>query len=219
VQQSADVLHSLYIPAFRAKMDCVPGRYTYQWFEATQSGDYDLFCAEYCGKDHSNMNSIVVVHKSQAEFDAWLPTLLVRPDGETPAEYGAYLYKKKGCHQCHSTDGTARSGGGPSFKDTYGNTHKLDGGGTVVGNENYILESIRKPQAKIRQGYKGITMTTFSESMVKPQEVDAIIAFIRSLSDDYVEPEPTEEQAPETEESNAEESDTEKTEDPKEETP
>ncbi len=72
IMNSSDVLHSLYIPAFRVKRDVVPGRYSFLWFEATQAGTYDLFCTEYCGTSHSDMNARVIVHESEAEYRDWL---------------------------------------------------------------------------------------------------------------------------------------------------
>ena len=53
IMTSEDVIHSFYVPAFRIKMDVLPGRYTTAWFEATKTGKFHLFCAEYCGNEHS----------------------------------------------------------------------------------------------------------------------------------------------------------------------
>lgn len=183
VQQSADVIHSLYIPAFRTKQDCVPGRYTYQWFRANKPGTYDLFCAEYCGLDHSNMNSYVEVHESQAAFEKALEEVNTPP--VFLPEWGEKVWSKKGCSTCHSVDGTTKPGGGPSWKDLWGKEEVMADGSTVKVDHNYILESIRKPQAKIVGGYQGVNMTAYPESLVKPQEVDAIIAYIQYLSDAY----------------------------------
>ena len=68
---SEDVLHSLYFPGFRTKMDAVPGRYTQLWFTATKPGTYHIFCAEYCGARHSAMIGRVVVMPQQ-DFQAWV---------------------------------------------------------------------------------------------------------------------------------------------------
>lgn len=182
VQQSSDVLHSLYIPAFRTKMDCVPGRYTYQWFNADKPGTYDLFCAEYCGKDHSNMNSVAIVHESEAAFVKAVEEENRRPDGELPWQFGEYLYTRKGCVSCHSIDGSAKAGGGPSWEGIWGREEKLVTGAVVKVDENYIIESIRKPQAKIVAGYGGVNMAAYPESQLKPVEVDALIAYMKKLS-------------------------------------
>ncbi len=183
VQQSADVLHSLYIPAFRTKMDCVPGRYTYQWFNANKPGDYDLFCAEYCGLDHSNMNSIVRVHESQAAFDLQLKKLNVPP--AYPPDWGRELWERKGCKQCHSIDGSERPGGGPSWDDLWGTERQIMNASPVIADENYIKESIRMPQAKIRTGYQGINMSAYPPSLVSDAEIDALIAFMKELAGKY----------------------------------
>lgn len=182
VQQSADVLHSLYIPAFRTKMDCVPGRYTYQWFEADKPGTYDLFCAEYCGKDHSNMNSVAIVHESEAAFVKAVEKENQRPEGELPWEWGEYLYTRKGCVSCHTIDGTTKAGGGPTWEGIWGRDEKLVTGETITVDENYVVESIRKPQAKIVAGYGGVNMAAYPESQLKPEEVDALIAYMKKLS-------------------------------------
>lgn len=183
VQQSQDVLHSLYIPAFRTKMDCVPGRYTYQWFNANKPGRYDLFCAEYCGLDHSNMNSFVYVHDSQAAYEKKLDELNKPP--AYPPEWGEKVWAEKGCKQCHSVDGSVRAGGGPSWKDIWGRQEKMTDGSTITVDENYIMESIRKPQEKIVVGFQGVNMTAYPESLVSNQEVDAVIAYMKLLSGKY----------------------------------
>lgn len=186
VQQSADVLHSMYIPAFRTKMDCVPGRYTYQWFEANKAGEYDLFCAEYCGTQHSQMNSIVKVHETDAAFEKQLDILDTPP--ENPAEWGEQLWSRKGCKQCHSNDGSVRAGGGPSWKDLFDpdkQPKQFTNAPPADADENYVLESIRKPQAKIRVGYQGVNMSAYPESLVSDDEVNALIAYMKSLSGQY----------------------------------
>ena len=181
VQQSQDVIHSLYIPAFRTKMDCVPGKYTYQWFTATKPGEYDLFCAEYCGLDHSNMNSIVVVYENESDYKAKLDLLNKPPDD--PIEWGKLVWDRKGCKQCHSIDGSVRAGGGPSWKGIWQKNEAMADGTTVTIDENYINESIRQPQAKIVAGFQGVNMSAYPPSIVKQEEVDALIAFIKSLKD------------------------------------
>jgi cytochrome c oxidase subunit 2 len=198
VQESRDVLHSLYVPAFRIKMDVVPGRYTYQWFQADKAGRYDLFCAEYCGKDHSNMNTFVEVHDSEAAFLKKLEELNQHPDDLR--EWGKKLWEKKGCMTCHSIDGTPKVGGGPSWKDLWDKEEKMADGSTQKVDYNYIVESIRTPQKHIVAGFAGgIQMAPYAESQVKStpkageavSEMDAIIAFIQSLAKNppaYIQP-------------------------------
>ena len=117
IMSSEDVIHSFYIPAFRVKHDVLPGRYTSIWFEATQTGEYDVFCTEYCGTQHSEMQSLFVAHDPD-DYDRWLTEASRWWEGMDPVEAGALLYQKRGCAQCHSVDG---SGGiGPTFLGSFG---------------------------------------------------------------------------------------------------
>lgn len=198
VLSSADVIHSLYIPAFRVKMDCVPGRYNTMWFEATApstavdangngrqdtgEGGYDLFCTEYCGTGHSTMLAKVFVYESEAEFATWVKNKKDPRLQGTPVEVGAKLYAKRGCAQCHSIDGTDRpANGGPSFKGHWGNTNLFTNGSEVKMDENYIRESILQPQKLVRKGYKPI-MPTY-QGQFSDDELFAIIAYIKHLND------------------------------------
>lgn len=174
--QSLDVIHSLYVPDFRLKMDIVPGRYTQTWFRARRPGVYDLYCAEYCGNDHSDMLSKVVVHEP-GQFDQWLEEAANFLDKLSPVEAGEKLYQIKGCSQCHSTDGSPKEGGGPSFKGIYGQTHQFANAPDTVVDDNYIRESILEPNAKVRKGYRGVMPVI----KVKDEEITAIIEFIKSL--------------------------------------
>lgn len=171
-----DVIHSMYIPAFRVKRDVIPGRYTKLWFEATQPGEFNLFCAEYCGTKHSNMISSVVVHPP-GEFDRWLEKASNFLETMSPAEAGKLLYKRRGCAQCHSVDGSQMAG--PSFLAAWGQTAVLDDGATVEVDANYIRESILEPQSKARAGYRKV-MPTY-QGQLRDEEISALIEFIKSL--------------------------------------
>jgi cytochrome c oxidase subunit 2 len=219
IMRSNDVIHSLFVPAFRVKRDVVPGRYNVMWFEPTvastkveqgrldaalkdakeNQGGYfnpeaygenggngftehgytyfDLFCTEYCGKDHSMMHSYVVVHETQEELDAWLKMINVKPASMTKEEYGQSLYSKKGCKSCHSVDGTAVVG--PTFLNLYGSTHGLEGGGEVTVEEGYLLESIVNPMAKVVANYKPV-MPSYKGQLTEEQ-LDCLVAYIKSL--------------------------------------
>jgi cytochrome c oxidase subunit II len=179
VMSSDDVIHSLYIPDFRIKMDVVPGRYSTTWFQATESGESNLFCAEYCGKEHSGMMAKVVVHRS-GEFESWLTEAANFLKRMTPVEGGQLLYQRRGCAQCHSLDGSARVG--PSFQGTFGTEQALADGSQVKVDENYIRESLLQPLAKVRAGYKPV-MPTY-QGQLKNEEIDALIAFIKSLNEE-----------------------------------
>ncbi len=197
VMSSDDVIHSLYIPVFRLKMDVVPGRYNKTWFQATEVNDdegYDLFCAEYCGTQHSTMLAKVFVHKP-GEFDKWLADAANFLDRMTPAEGGQVLYNNRGCAQCHSMDGSARAGGGPSFKDTFGTEQPMVDGSKVVVDEDYVRQSILEPQAKIRAGYDP-RMPTY-QGQLKEEEIRALIAFLKSLTSNYQDDSPEDEDADE----------------------
>jgi len=176
VMRSEDVIHSLYIPAFRLKMDVVPGRYNTTWFEATEVGDYTLFCAEYCGTKHSMMLAKVVVHPS-GEFERWLADAANYLERLTPVEAGEIVFKRRGCAQCHSVDGSAMTG--PTFKGIFDTEQSLANGKKVTVNRDYIRESILEPLAKIRGGYKP-AMPTY-KGQIRDEEIDALIAYIKEL--------------------------------------
>ncbi len=173
---ASDVLHSFYVPEFRVKKDVLPNRYSVAWFEATEPGEYNVFCTEYCGKNHSRMITRVQV-KSAADFEAWRETGGV-PPGTSPAEAGKIFYKSFGCNQCHSSDGTANTG--PTFLGLYGSSHGLTDGTTVVVDDNYIRESIEIPGAKVVAGFQP-RMPSF-KGKIKDKQMVAIIEFLKTLS-------------------------------------
>ena len=178
---SGDVIHSLYIPAFRAQKQAVPGRYNRFWIQGTQAGDFPVYCAQYCGTSHSEMITRVVVHEP-ADFDAWLETASnpeKQPDF-TPARAGAQLIQRRGCQQCHSLDGSA--GTGPTFKDLFGRQEAL-GDGSVQVDENYIRESILYPNKRIVQGFQAV-MPSYLGSL-KDKEIDWIIAALKQNSQHF----------------------------------
>jgi cytochrome c oxidase subunit 2 len=177
VMSSADVIHSLYVPAFRIKMDAVPGRYSTAWFEATQPGEYDLLCAEYCGTSHSDMLASVVVHPV-GEFETWLAEASDFLATMSPVDAGRKLYQVRGCAQCHSVDGTAKVG--PTFDGIFGASHAMTDGASVAVDENYLRQSILEPTALVRAGYEPV-MPTY-QGRLKDEEIAAIIEFIKSLS-------------------------------------
>jgi cytochrome c oxidase subunit 2 len=174
---SRDVIHCLYVPAFRTKQDVVPGRYTMLWFQAIAPGESPIFCAEYCGTKHSQMLSKVIVH-DPADFDAWMAKAGDWMKGLAPAEAGAVVYTKKGCVQCHSVNGAA--GVGPTFLGSFGKSRKFADGSTGVADENYVRESLLNPRAKVVTGFDPV-MPTF-QGRLKETEITALIAYLKSLS-------------------------------------
>jgi cytochrome c oxidase subunit 2 len=171
---SEDVLHDLFIPAFRVKADAVPGRYSAIWFEPTKVGEYHLFCAEYCGTRHSGMIGTVYVME-QADYPAWLGGVAATPGGSL-LQRGAALFTQLACVTCHLPDGTGR---GPSLEGLYGSQVTLDNGAVVTADESYLRESILLSQAKTVKGYERI-MPTF-QGLINEDGVAALIEYIKSL--------------------------------------
>jgi cytochrome c oxidase subunit II len=173
IMTSEDVIHDFFVPAFRTKADVVPGRYTTLWFEPTTPGRYHLFCAEYCGMNHSGMIGSVIVMESR-EFDNWLSG---NTGSTTPAAAGQQLYQTLGCASCHGANG--EGGRGPELAGVFGRTAALQTGESVRIDEAYIRESIVNPQAKLVAGF-GPIMPTF-QGQVSEDQMLQIVAFIKSL--------------------------------------
>lgn len=167
-----DVIHSFFVPAFRVKMDVVPGHYTSVWFEATKPGSYDLFCAEYCGTSHSGMIGKVVVMEP-TDYQAWLSGGAA--EGSL-ASTGQKIFQDLACNTCHRTDAQGR---GPVLDGLFGRPVTLQGGQTVIADESYLRESILDPRAKLHQGYQPI-MPTF-KGLVSEEQLLQLIAYIRSI--------------------------------------
>jgi cytochrome c oxidase subunit 2 len=172
---SEDVIHSFYVPAFRIKMDAVPGRYTYAWFEATKPGTYHLFCTEYCGTQHSGMIGWVHVME-RAQYQAWLAQGGMETTALAPAAAGEKLFEGMGCATCHRQTGGAL---GPALAGLAGKTVELEGGQTVVADEDYLRESILNPRAKLVAGYRPV-MPTF-QGLVSEQQLLQLIQYIKGL--------------------------------------
>lgn len=171
---SEDVIHSFFIPAFRVKNDVLPGRYTQVWFKPEQEGTFHLFCAEYCGTEHSRMIGYVRV-LSQDAYDRWTQNL--GDADETPVQAGGRLFAELGCIACHRPDAGAL---GPDLAGVFGHDVALSDGTTLVADENYLRESILNPQAKLVSGYAPI-MPTFQGS-VNEEQLAQLITYIKSLS-------------------------------------
>ncbi|PYV16772.1 MAG: cytochrome c oxidase subunit II [Acidobacteria bacterium] len=167
---SLDVIHDFFIPAFRVKKDVVPGRYSTIWFEATKTGKYHFFCAQYCGAYHSQMTGWVYV-MNPTDYERWLSGGVKTT---SMAQSGALFYEQFGCITCHGT------GKGPPYAGLYGSTVSLSDGSTVVADDAYIRESILAPSAKIVAGYQPI-MPTFQGQISEEQILD-LLAYIKSLS-------------------------------------
>jgi cytochrome c oxidase subunit 2 len=171
---SEDVIHSFYIPAFRIKQDAVPGRYTSLWFQATKPGTYHLFCAEYCGTEHSRMIGSVIVMEPR-DYETWLAGGTA---GKSMVASGADLFTSLACVTCHRAQpGITQRG--PKLEGVYGGPVKLADGRTVTADDNYIRESILNPLAKVVAGYDPV-MPTF-QGQVTEEQLTQLIAYVRSL--------------------------------------
>jgi cytochrome c oxidase subunit II len=170
---SEDVIHSLFIPAFRIKEDCVPGMKTHLWFTAEELGSYDIFCTEYCGAGHSHMLSKVIV-MPESDFKEWY--------AGAPAEGGKTealnLLQAKGCLGCHTTDGTKKIG--PSFKGIFGGTVTVmtkSRERVLLVDEGYLKRSILEPNDDIVKGYPPVMpVIPMSE-----EELKTIVNYIENL--------------------------------------
>ena len=174
VMGSTDVIHSFYVPAFRTKQDVVPGRYSNIWFKAEHEGDYQVFCAEYCGDGHSAMMAKVHV-VSREKFEDWLSNDPYK--GLAPVDVGRKVYSSR-CIACHNL--TEVKNVGPGWKGIFGKMEKLEGGSEVKVDENYLRESILDPNAKIVLGFpKGVMPTQAGQ--LNESEISGVIEFIKSL--------------------------------------
>lgn len=177
IMRSKDVLHSFFVPAMRIKEDVMANIYTFTWFNPVKLGTFHIFCAEYCGKDHSAMLGSVKVVTSE-EYADYLHDRGAVADTRSPAEIGKELYTVKGCNACHSLDGSRLVG--PSFKGLTGSIREFENGvPPQKADENYIRESILLSQAKVVKTYPAGAMPSF-EGLITDDEIEAMIAFIKS---------------------------------------
>ena len=180
VTTSEDVIHDFGIPAFRHKIDVVPGRYTTTWYKPNKTGEYLIFCDQYCGTNHSLMVGKLLVVE-QAEYQSWLegtwqnsPTKNAL-DGSL-AHQGRQLFQKLNCLQCHDT----RKARAPVLEEIYKSVRPLKGGTSVIADDNYLRESIRRPRAKVREGWEPI-MPAFGPDKVSEEDLVKVIAYLKSL--------------------------------------
>ena len=173
VMTSKDVIHSFFVPAFRNKQDVIPGRYTAYWFRADQVGDYQVFCTEYCGDQHSAMQAKVHVVERPV-YEKWMSTEAYK--GLSSVDVGQKVYKGA-CIACHSLDKPGPIA--PSWKGLWGKDEKMSDGLVVHVDENYIRESILNPKAKIVAGYNPV-MPSYA-GQLSEQEILGVIDFIKTL--------------------------------------
>ena len=173
---SEDVIHSFFIPSFRAKADVIPGRFNTLWFTPSKAGRYHIFCTQYCGTKHSNMIGWATVMEP-AEYQAWVAGNVT---GGTMADNGARLFSDLSCNTCHLDSGQAQ-GRGPSLRNLYGRQVLLQRLETTVADDAYLRESILNPQAKIVSGFQPL-MPTY-QGLVTEEQLLQLIAYVKSLSD------------------------------------
>lgn len=169
---SQDVIHSFSVPALRLKRDAVPGMYTTVYFKASKTGEFQLFCAEYCGQSHSRMRGRVMLMEPE-DYQQWLAG---NGDGEGPAVAGKALFESYGCSGCHLGKSAVRA---PALDGLYGRVVPLANGKTKVADEAYIRDSIVEPQKDVVAGYQPI-MPSFA-GQISESEIFEIIAYIKSL--------------------------------------
>ncbi|MDB5817595.1 MAG: cytochrome, partial [Rhizobacter sp.] len=173
VMSSQDTIHSFYIPAFRIKQDVLPGRYTSLWFEATQLGEFHLFCAEFCGAQHSAMIGKVIVMEPAA-YAKWLAA---GPNEPGLAQVGFSLFRSNGCSGCHAAGSSVHA---PSLDGLLGRTVHTQDGRSFVADENYLRDSMLAPLKDVVAGYAPI-MPSFA-GQLSEQDIVALIAYIHSTS-------------------------------------
>jgi cytochrome c oxidase subunit 2 len=173
---SQDVFHSFSIPAFRVKREAIPGRYTTEWFEATQIGTYHLFCTQYCGTQHSQMIGDVVV-LSEEDYKKWLKD---STSGMSLAQNGERLFASLSCAACHNARPDAR---GPSLANVYGSQQRLINGQSVTADDAFLRQAILNPSQHVTQGYAPI-MPTY-QGQISEEGIIALVEYIKQLDSNY----------------------------------
>ncbi|MDZ5457351.1 cytochrome c oxidase subunit II [Azohydromonas lata] len=172
---SQDAIHSFYVPAFRLKQDVLPGRITALWFTATQLGEFRLFCAEYCGSEHSHMIGRIVVMRPD-DFSRWLAEGPAQP---SLAQYGFALFRQLGCSGCHAAGSTVHA---PLLDGLPGRAVHLQDGRTVVADDNYLRDSILLPRKDVAAGFEPL-MPSFA-GQVSEEDIQALIAWLHATNGD-----------------------------------
>lgn len=169
---STDVLHSFFVPAFRIKRDTVPGMESYVWFQAPETGSYDIFCAEYCGVGHADMTTSVEV-LSEEDYAKWLES---SPSTDEPR--GLVVLDEQGCTGCHSLDGSENIG--PSLFELAGNPREIEKDGQTVEitiDEDYLKRAIRDPEFEITKGFDPM-MPAYDEETISNDDLQAVVDYL-----------------------------------------
>ncbi|MFP5407105.1 MAG: cytochrome c oxidase subunit II, partial [Gammaproteobacteria bacterium] len=174
IMTSQDAIHSFFVPAFRLKQDVLPGRYTSLWFQPTRLGEFHLFCAEYCGSEHSLMTGRVVV-MTPSDFARWLAAGPAEPG---LVQQGFALFRSLGCSGCHAPGSTVHA---PLLDGLLGRTVHLQDGRSLVADENYVRDSVLLPRKDVVAGFEPI-MPSFA-GQVSEDDIQALIAWLRSTGE------------------------------------
>ncbi len=169
---SQDVIHSFFVPAFRIKQDVLPGRLTETWFSATQLGDYHLFCAEFCGTEHSVMGGRIVVMR-QEDYARWSQA---QPEADDLAREGGRLFISLGCSGCHAAASRVHA---PGLEGLYRRAVPLRDGRMVVADEAYLRDSILVPGKDVAAGYDPV-MPSYAR-VVDEDDLQRLVAYLMSL--------------------------------------
>lgn len=172
---SQDVIHAVYIPAFRVQYHVVPGRYSQMWFTPTQEGEYHLFCGMYCGTQHSEMGGRVIAMQPAA-YAEWLANNGQKTPPMTMVQAGKAKFEKIGCANCHGGADSIRA---PSLVGLLGKPRQFSNAAEIKADEAYIRESILRPYNRLNKGY-GQTMPAY-EGQVTEEDVLNMITYIKSL--------------------------------------
>jgi cytochrome c oxidase subunit II len=182
--KAMDVLHSLYIPAFRVKQDMVPNKENnFMWFEPQRVGMFEIYCAEYCGLQHSYMYSYVKVMEDSAFQSFIADTTLVAANAsiDAPGATGKRIMQNIGCFACHTLDGTKLVG--PSFKGIWGAEHTVVTGKEtrkVTVDEEYIKSSIYDPNADVVEGFMKGLMVSY-QGQLSEDDIANIIEYLKTV--------------------------------------
>lgn len=176
------VIHSFWVPAFRIKQDALPHVQRQTWFQARLTGEFPIRCAELCGQGHSQMLGTVIV-ESEAQFAAWIQEEKEKQNAQEnalsdSAKRGLDVIQHQGCIGCHTVDGTKLVG--PTWLGLYGKTETLDNDTQVKVDEEYILRSIREPNAQVVKGFPAI-MPAFGSGKISDDQIKDVLEYIESL--------------------------------------
>ncbi|MBZ0118400.1 MAG: cytochrome c oxidase subunit II [Sandaracinaceae bacterium] len=177
------VLHSFFVPAFRVKRDVVPGMFTSLWFEATRTGDFQIYCTEYCGSGHSGMLSTVHVMEQDdyAEFLRVGPSC--PPEHQEDWQWGQQLFANNGCPACHHVDAALGASVGPNLANVVGTEQPLEGGRTAMADAAYVAAALQQPQQDIVRGFTSAAMPSYAS--LPQSQLDAIISYLAHLSPEH----------------------------------